>query len=297
MRSSVDGRDAETVDSRPASHRNVAPNLELTAMPLVVDQLNVHLYPDRVAMGRAAAARAQAQVRAAVAARGRARVILSSAPSQDDFYAALAELAVAEPAVWAAAEAYHMDEYAGLAPEHAQSFSRYLQEHFFHRVRVAAFHPIRGDAPDAEAEARRYAALLEAAPIDLIGLGIGENGHIAFNDPPVADFADPVAVKVVEMDRVCRQQQVNDGCFPTIEAVPRRAISITLPVFARAGMLSCHVPTTRKAAAVAATLTGPVGRECPATLLRRHANAWVHLDPAAAAQLPAAMREAAAVGS
>lgn len=295
--SELDEREGRAVDSPPASHSHAGLNPTLRIMPLIVDQLNVQLYPDRAAMGRAAAARAHAHVRDVVAARGRARVILSSAPSQDDFYAALADLAGAEPAVWAAATVYHMDEYAGLAPAHAQSFSRYLQEHFLQRVEVAAFHPIRGDAPDAEAEARRYAALLEAAPIDLIGLGIGENGHIAFNDPPVADFADPVAVKVVEMDRVCRQQQVNDGCFPTIEAVPRRAISITLPVFARAGMLSCHVPTTRKAAAVAATLTGPVGRECPATLLRQHPNAWLHLDPAAASQLPAALREEAAVRS
>jgi glucosamine-6-phosphate deaminase len=251
-------------------------------MPLVVDQLTVLLYPNRTAMGRAAAAAAHAHVRSCVLARGKARVILSSAPSQDDFYAALADLAVAEPEVWGAVEVYHMDDYVGLTPDHAQSFSRYLQEHFFHRVSVAAFHPIRGDAPDAEAEAKRYAAMLEAAPIDLIGLGVGENGHIAFNDPPVADFNDPVAVKVVEMDWICRQQQVNDGCFPTIEDVPRQAISITLPVFARAGMLSCHVPTARKAAAVAATLTGPVGRSCPATLLRGHPNAAMHLDPSAA---------------
>lgn len=255
-------------------------------MPLTVDQLIVHFHPDRTRMGSVAAAAAHAHVKACVAARGRARVILSSAPSQDDFYSALAALAEAEPGVWGAVETFHMDDYVGLAPDHAQSFSRYLQEHFFHRVTVAAFHPIRGDAPDPAAEAARYGGLLTAAPIDLIGLGIGENGHIAFNDPPVADFADPVAVKVVEMDRVCRQQQVNDGCFPTIDAVPRQAITITLPVFARAGMLSCHVPTVRKAVAVRATLTGPIGAVCPATLLRRHPCAALHLDPAAASLLP-----------
>ncbi len=265
-------------------------------MPLLVDQLSVHLHADRTLMGRVAAVAAHAHVKAAVAARGRARVILSSAPSQNDFYAALADLAAAEPAVWRAVVAYHMDDYVGLAPDHPQSFSHYLQQHFFHRITVAEFHPIRGDAPDAAAEAVRYAGLLTAAPIDLIGLGIGENGHIAFNDPPVADFNDPVAVKVVEMDRVCRQQQVNDGCFPAIDAVPRHAISITLPVFAQARMLSCHVPTARKAAAVLATLTGPVGVECPATLLRRHPNAALHLDPAAASLLPPALAAAARQG-
>jgi glucosamine-6-phosphate deaminase len=261
-------------------------------MPHLVDKLNVTLHPDRTAMGRAAAALAHAHVKACVAARGQARVILSSAPSQDDFYAALVDLAVAEPAVWAKVVSFHMDDYVGLAPEHPQSFSRYLQEHFFHRVKVAEFHPIRGDASEPFAEAVRYAGMLAEAPIDFIGMGIGENGHIAFNDPPVADFEDPLAVKVVEMDRVCRQQQVNDGCFPTIDAVPRQAITITLPVFARAGMLSCHVPTTRKAAAVRATLIGPIGRACPATLLRQHPHAALHLDPAAASELTPELRTA-----
>ncbi|HEX9786107.1 MAG TPA: 6-phosphogluconolactonase [Opitutaceae bacterium] len=264
-------------------------------MALAVDQLVVHLHPDRIAMGRAAAILALAHIKASVASRGSARVILASAPSQDDFYAALADLAVAEPHVWASVEAFHMDEYVGLARSHPRSFSSYLREHFFHRVRVAGFHPIRGDAPDPETEAARYAKLLASAPIDFIGLGIGENGHVAFNDPPVASFDDPVAAKVVELDRVCRQQQVNDGCFPAMDAVPRFAISITLPVFARAGMLSCHVPTARKAAAVLATLTGPVATSCPATVLRRHSNATLHLDPAAASLLPAEMLAAARV--
>jgi len=264
-------------------------------MPLSVDQLSVHIHPDRVAMGRAAAVWAHAHIKACVAFRGSARVILASAPSQDDFCVALAGLAVAEPAFWARVVAFHMDEYVGLARIHPQSFSSYLREHFFHRVRVAEFHPIRGDAPDPETEAVRYAKLLASAPIDLIGLGIGENGHVAFNDPPIADFDDPVAVKVVELDRVCRQQQVNDGCFATIEAVPRLALSITLPVFARASMLSCHVPTVRKAAAVLATLTGPVAASCPATVLRLHPNAALHLDPAAASLLPAEMLAAARV--
>lgn len=256
-------------------------------MSLSVDRLQVFVYPDRVRMGAVAAMAAHSHIKSSVAARGSARVIFSSAPSQDDFYRALATLAEKEPAVWRTVVMFHMDDYVGLAPGHPQSFSRYLQDHFLHRVKIAAFHPIQGDAPDAEAEARRYAGLLESAPIDLIGLGIGENGHIAFNDPPVADFNDPVGVKVVEMDLPCRQQQVNDGCFPSIAAVPRHAISITLPTFARAGMLSCHVPTTRKANAVRDTLLGPIGPACPATLLRQHPRAALHLDPAAASLLPA----------
>jgi glucosamine-6-phosphate deaminase len=137
--------------------------------------------------------------------------------------------------------------------------------------------------------------MLDEDAIDLIGMGIGENGHVAFNDPPVAEFDDPVSVKVVEMDRVCRQQQVNDGCFPDIDVVPRLAISITLPVFARARLLSCHVPTESKAAAVLATLTGPVGVACPATVMRHHPNATLHLAPPAAKLLPADLAEAARV--
>jgi glucosamine-6-phosphate deaminase len=264
-------------------------------MPLTVDKLHVLLHPDRAAMGRIAAGRAHSHVKQCVESRGSCRVILSSAPSQDDFYASLAELAAAEPSVWERVVAFHMDEYVGLAPGHPQSFSRYAQDHFLNRVKVSAFHPIRGNAPDPAAEAVRYAALLDEAVIDLIGMGIGENGHVAFNDPPVADFDDPVSVKVVEMDGICRQQQVNDGCFPNIDAVPRLAISITLSVFVRARMLSCHVPTSSKAAAVLATLTGPVGEVCPATVMRHHRNATLHLAPPAAELLPGDLAEAARV--
>jgi len=264
-------------------------------MALTVDKLHVLLHPDRASMGRFAASKAHAFVKQCVESRGECRVILSSAPSQDDFYHSLAELALAESSIWERVVAFHMDEYVGLSPDDTQSFSRYLQEHFLNRVKVSAFHPIRGDAPDATAEAVRYAAMLDKGPIDLIGLGIGENGHVAFNDSPVADFADPVSVKIVEMDGACRQQQVNDGCFPGIDAVPRRAISITLPVFSRARMLSCHVPTSSKATAVLATLTGPIGTVCPATVMRHHGNATLHLAPPAADRLPAALIEAARI--
>jgi glucosamine-6-phosphate deaminase len=264
-------------------------------MPLTVDKLHVLLHADRAAMGRFAAARAHSHVKQCLESRGSCRVILSSAPSQDDFYDSLAELAALEPTVWERVVAFHMDEYVGLAPGHPQSFSGYLQDHFLNRVNLSAFHPIRGDAPDPMEEAVRYAAMLDEGAIDLIGMGIGENGHVAFNDPPVADFDDPVSVKIVEMDGACRQQQVNDGCFPNIEAVPRLAISITLPVFARARLLSCHVPTASKAAAVLATLTGPVGVACPATVMRHHPNAALHLAPPAAEKLPVDLAAAARV--
>ena len=213
-------------------------------------------------------------------------MIVGCAPSQDDLFAALVREARQTPEVWCHVELFHMDDYIGLTAAHPQSFRHYLRKHFLDHVAVGTVHLLGGEAPDPLAEARRYGALLQAAPIDVICLGFGENGHLAFNDPPVADFNDPVAVKIVEMDPVCRQQQVNDGCFPSIDAVPRHALTITLPVFAAAGLLCGVVPTHRKAAAVSAALTGPIGTACPATLLRRHPHALLFLDAAAASLLP-----------
>jgi glucosamine-6-phosphate deaminase len=138
---------------------------------------------------------------------------------------------------------------------------------------------------DAAAVAARYSALLRERPIDLVCMGIGENGHIAFNDPPVADFADAQLVKVVELDHACRQQQVNDGCFPALAAVPRHAFTLTVPVFRQARRLSIHVPGPRKAAAVRATVEGPIATACPASILRLHADATLYIDAAAAASL------------
>lgn len=243
-------------------------------------RLSVHAA--RAAMGAAAARLVQDEVERVVSLRGRARIVMACAPSQSDYYAALVPLARASAGVWRRVEVYHMDGYVGLDAGHPQSFRNYLRRHFLDHVEVAAFHPLGGEAPDPAAEARRYGELLAAAPIDVISLGIGENGHIAFNDPPVADFDDPLRVKVVEMDTACRRQQVNDGCFPTIADVPRHALSITLPVFASAGLLCCIVPTARKAAAVRDTLAAPLGPACPATLLRTHPRSFLFVDSDAA---------------
>jgi glucosamine-6-phosphate deaminase len=177
-----------------------------------------------------------------------------------------------------------MDDYVGFAADHPQSFRRYLRAHLLGHVAVGAFHPLPAERPPAVACAA-YAALLAAAPIDLICLGIGENGHLAFNDPPVADFDDPALVKVVALDEACRRQQVNDGCFPTLPDVPTHALTLTLPVFRDAHRLSVHVPGPRKAAAVRATLRDPRSSACPATLLRDHPDATLYVDAAAAAEL------------
>lgn len=235
-------------------------------------------------MGTAAAEKVHAEICRIVMNKGGARIIMACAPSQDDYYAALIPLVRSAPDVWRKVEVFHMDEYVGLAADAPQSFRNYLKKHFLDHVEVAAFHPIGGEK-DPATESARYEALLAAAPVDVISMGIGENGHIAFNDPPVADFKDPHLVKKVELDAICRQQQVNDGCFPDMDAVPTHALSLTLPVFAAAGMLVCIVPGERKAQAVKGTLFGPVGTECPATLLREHANAFLYLDANSASLL------------
>ena len=253
---------------------------------LRADRLAVEIHPDRAALGRAAGQAVAAHLRALLAKQGGARVIFACAPSQDEFLAAL--IAASRSAElgfdWSRVTAFHMDDYVGFAADHPQSFRRYLRAHLLDHVAVGAFHPLPAERPPAVACAA-YAALLAAAPIDLICLGIGENGHLAFNDPPVADFDDPARVKIVALDEACRRQQVNDGCFPTLPDVPTHALTLTLPVFRDARRLSVHVPGPRKAAAVRATLRDPRSTACPATLLRDHPDATLYVDEAAAAEL------------
>lgn len=253
------------------------------------DELAVEIHPDRAGLGRAAAAAAATVIARAISERGGARVIFACAPSQNEFLAALTD--PRGPGVgidWSRVTAFHMDEYVGLAADAPQSFRRYLHDHLLARVGLGRFHGIAADAPDVAAVCTHYASLLAEAPIDLICLGIGENGHIAFNDPPVAEFDDPALVKVVELEEACRQQQVNDGCFPNLAAVPRHAVTLTIPVFRQARRLCVQVPGRRKADAVAAALLLPVSTSCPASILRRHPAATLFLDAAAASQLPRA---------
>ncbi|RYD71980.1 MAG: glucosamine-6-phosphate deaminase [Verrucomicrobiaceae bacterium] len=232
-------------------------------------------------MGRAAAADAARVINGALTQRGEARVILASAPSQNE----LLENLLATSVDWSRVTIFHMDEYVGLPADHPATFRSYQQQHVLSRIHPKAFHGIRGESPDTVTECSRYAALLCEAPIDVVCLGIGENGHLAFNDPPVADFTDPLLVKVVELDEICQQQQVNDGCFPSIDAVPRQAITLTIPALLGGRELVCIVPGPRKAAAVRAALHGPVDTSCPASILRRHSNARLYLDTASASPL------------
>jgi glucosamine-6-phosphate deaminase len=243
-----------------------------------VDRLAIEVHPTRADLGRVAAAAAAEHLRSCIASQGRARVVFACAPSQDEFLASLAD-GLLNPVNWGRVTAFHMDDYVGLAGEHPQSFRRYLWNHFLERVPVGAFHPLSADERDSAGVCARYAALLAELPIDLICMGIGENGHIAFNDPPVADFNDPALVKKVKLDGACLRQQVNDGCFPSVAEVPSHALTLTVPVFRAARRLSIHVPGSRKAGAVKAMLEGPIESSCPASILRLHPNATLFLDP------------------
>ena len=252
---------------------------------LTSDSLKAIVYSNRDDMGKAAALHVIEHLVELQSDRDEIRMVVGSAPSQDEFYHYLSSLPESDQVDWAKFVVFHMDEYVGLAGDHPASFRAYQHEHFVSKVCLKAFHEIQGESPDPEAECCRLSELLSAAPIDLVCYGIGENGHLAFNDPPVADFEDRVEAKVVELDDICRQQQVNDGCFPNFDAVPKQAITLTLKVFAEAAKVSGVVPASTKAQAVAATVKGPISTECPATLLRRHPNARLYLEPDSAALL------------
>lgn len=244
---------------------------------VVADDLVAFVYSNRELMGIAAADHVAGHLQRLLADRDEVRIIVGSAPSQDDFFEFLTAPDNLERVDWGRVVVFHMDEYVGLPADHPQSFRMYQEIHLLSKVEPKAFHGIRGEAVDVKEECARLTALLTDGPIDLVCLGIGENGHLAFNDPP-APFDDPEWVKVVELDAMCRQQQVNDGCFPTVDDVPRHAITLTLRPFKEAVKLSGVVPGPTKADAVAATLNGPIGEDCPATIMRTHPDARLFLD-------------------
>ena len=242
---------------------------------LTCGRLRVEVFPSRPMMGLAAARAVADAVRELLARDGRAAVIFASAPSQNEFLAALRQ----EPGIdWPRLTAFHLDEYVGIAPEHPASFRRFLVDRLFAHVKVAAFHGLDGQAQDLAAECARYAGLLRQAGPALAILGIGENGHLAFIDPPVCDFAEPSDVRVVQLDEPCRRQQVNDGCFPSLDEVPRTALSLTVPFLMRVPRAVAIVPGPAKRAAIRAAILGPVATACPASILRRHRHATLFLD-------------------
>ncbi len=252
------------------------------ARVLACARLRVEVFPTRPMMGLAAARSVGEAIRHLVARDGQASVIFASAPSQNEFLAALRQEAGID---WGRVTAFHLDEYVGIAPDHPASFRRFLVDRLFSHVTPAAFHGLDGQAPDLAEECERYAGLLRAHPPQLAILGIGENGHLAFIDPPLCDFAEPKSVRVVELDEPCRRQQVNDGCFPSLDAVPRNALSLSIPFLMRVPRAVAIVPGPAKRAAITAALTGPVTTACPASILRRHRDATLYLDDESAAGL------------
>lgn len=242
----------------------------------------VRVEDDLAAMARHAAGTAANAIIASVAIRGTANVMFASGASQLAFLAELAKLPEID---WASVTGFHMDEYIGVPSDRPASFAHYMQEHIVGPMQPGEFHVLDGAALDPTAECARYAALLAGHPLDLCCLGIGENGHLAFNDPPVADFADPLTVKVVELDDACKRQQVGEGHFPSVDAVPPRAMTVTIPALLRAAVVLAIVPETRKAVAVRDALEGPVSTRCPASILQRTAHAVLYLDRDSAALL------------
>ena len=230
-------------------------------------------------MGTAAATAAAKFIRHSLSEQETVRAIFAAAPSQNEM---LAALVVAEGIDWNRVEAFHMDEYIGLDATAPQRFGMWLKERLFDRLPFRAVHLIE---TDIARPVERYEELLRSAPIDLVCLGIGENGHIAFNDPPVANFDDPVWVKIVDLEEACRQQQVNDGCFPTFDDVPRKAITLTIPALLSGRRLVCTVPGPTKRQAVYKTLRDPISTACPATILRNHVGCTLFLDKDSAAVL------------
>lgn len=239
--------------------------------------LKVTVCDDRVTLGALAATSAAKAIREAIRKNGKARVVFAAAPSQNEMLDAL----VAEPNIdWSRVTALHMDEYIGLPVNSPARFSAYLRNHCFDRLPFGEVYLLNEGDPGATPEqlCARYTSILSTGPIDVVCMGIGENGHVAFNDPAVAKFQDTQLVKVVDLDEKCRQQQVNDGCFPDLGEVPRQAITLTVPALMSGLCLVCSAPGERKRAAVERSLSGPISEECPASILRTHSCATLFVD-------------------
>ena len=247
------------------------------------NKLKVQIYETRQELGADAANDAANKIKELLSSTHRSiNIIFAAAPSQNEF---LYSLSNQQGIDWSRVNAFHMDEYIGLEKNSKQTFAYFLKENIFDKVQFNSVHYINGNAVDMEMECRRYAALLEEFPVDIVCMGIGENTHIAFNDPHIADFNDPEMVKVVALDEVSRQQQVNDQCFDTLEEVPTLAITLTVPALIKADSIFCMVPGKNKATAAYHTLNSKVDEAYPSTVLQKHSNATLYLDKESAARL------------
>jgi glucosamine-6-phosphate deaminase len=246
-----------------------------------LEDLSISIYSTNEELGAAAAEEAAKAIQRAVEQKGTANIILATGNSQLTFFAALrADTSIPWPQV----NVFHMDEYIGLDPNHPASFPLFLKRCLLDYIQPKAFFPIPGYATDLEQVCREYQALLHAHPADLCALGIGENGHLAFNDPPYADFDDPVWVKIVKLNEESRRQQVGEGHFRSIEEVPTHAITLTIPALLAAKRVLAIVPEARKANAIYHALRGPVSEDCPGSILRKMQHAHLFLDAESAAR-------------
>ncbi len=246
------------------------------------DKLAIEIYDTRADMGKAAGEKAAELIKTCLAEKEEVNIIFAAAPSQNEMLATLVNTSDIE---WKRVNAFHMDEYIGLSADAPQGFGNFLKERIFEKLPFKSVNYIDCTAKDIDAECARYSKLLKENPVDIVLLGIGENGHIAFNDPHVADFDDPETVKAVMLDDVCRQQQVNDGCFESLEQVPKYALTLTIPTLVSAKHLVCTVPAVTKAWAVGRTVNGEIGAECPATVMRNHNSAIMFCDSDSGSEL------------
>lgn len=236
--------------------------------------MDIRIYDTREEMGRAAALDIEHAIADVLSKKPLCNMIFAVAPSQNEVLAALVK---SESIEWSRVNAFHMDEYIGLPAHAPQGFANFLRRALFEKVPLGSVSCMDSTAQPEE-EIRRYSGLILENPCDIVVLGIGENGHLAFNDPHVALFDDPLTVKIVELDPVCRTQQVHDGCFETLGQVPEKAMTLTIPALLRAGKAFCIVPGRAKALAVRNTVLGEIRESCPASVLRRHPDAVLYLD-------------------
>lgn len=248
-----------------------------------VDSLTVQIFPTRQEMGESAAMAASAYLISLLEQKKEVNLLFAAAPSQNEFLSCLSRNKRID---WSRINAFHMDEYIGLPSDHPAGFYNFLKRSIFDALPLRTVNQLNGNAADPEAEARRYGELLAAHPLDIAFIGVGENGHIAFNDPSVANFYDPKTVKIVRLEEKCRMQQVHDGCFARLEDVPSHALTVTVPGIFNASRILCVVPAQTKAKAVLSMLTDPVDERCPASILRRHPAAALYCDLSSASLLP-----------
>ncbi|OQY95276.1 MAG: glucosamine-6-phosphate deaminase [Sphingobacteriales bacterium UTBCD1] len=249
---------------------------------LNAENLKVKIYETGELLGKSAAEEVILRIKELLKQKRHVNMLFAAAPSQNEF---LFHLTRKRELEWERINAFHMDEYLELPEKDERRFGNFLKSTLFDHIPFASVNYIDGNAVDPGDECRRYGLLLKENPLDIACMGIGENGHLAFNDPPVADFSDPYDVKVVRLDERCRQQQVNDGCFKNIDEVPGKAITLTIPSLMRAGFIYCVVPGERKSEAVFNTIHAPISEQTPSTILRTHSHAVLYIDSGSAGKL------------